>query len=648
MTDDRADQAVEAEAAAAGEVETRGFESEVTQLLDLMIHSLYSNREIYLRELISNAADAIDKLKFAALTNDSLYEGEGDLKVFIDFDKEGRSMTIQDNGIGMNRSEVIENLGTIAKSGTKQFFEKLTGDEAKDARLIGQFGVGFYSAFIVADEVVVETRRAGDPPSAGVRWVSAGKGQFTVETITREARGTTIQLKLKEDASEFADAYRLRGIVKRYSEHLDVPIFMPAIPSDVAEDDDTAQPADAPERINEAEALWLKAKNDISDDDYKAFYKQVTHDFEDPLEWVHAKVEGTLEYTSLLYIPKNAPFDMWDRDAQKGLKLYVQRVFIMEDEGDLLPRYLRFVRGIIDTNDLPLNVSREILQKNKTIDSIRAASIKKVLGLLESLAKDDEKYQGFWQTFGKVLKEGIVEDHTNQERVAKLARFRSTQDANAETETVSLEDYRSRMAEDQKAIYYLTGDDLAATRTSPLLEVFKQREIEVLLLTDPVDEWLVTHLTNFDDCELKSVAHGEIDLGDAEANADDDLAGDEQALLERIAKLLEAEVDAVRSSSRLVDSPACLVANEAGMSNHLEQMLRAAGQAVPESKPVLEVNLAHPLVKQLASRPDGGEFNDWTTLIYEQAVLSDGRKLSDPSGFARRLNDLMLKAALTT
>ena len=634
----------------AGGAETLGFQSEVTQLLELMIHSLYSNREIFLRELISNAADAIDKLRFLTLSDEALYEGDADLRIVVETDRDAGAVTVRDNGVGMTREEVIENLGTIARSGTRAFFENLTGDAQKDARLIGQFGVGFYSAFIVADEVTVRTRRAGEPAAAGVEWRSDGKGEFTVRDVECEPRGTEVTLKLKEDAKEFLEPWRLRSIIGRYSDHIDAPILMP---KQVAEEDGEAEAAsDAElERVNDGQALWLKAKNELTEDEYQGFYKQLTHDVDDALTWVHSKVEGKLEYTILFYIPKNAPFDLWDRDAGKGVKLYVQRVFILDDDGQLLPRYLRFVRGIVDTNDLPLNVSREILQNNRVVESIRTASVKKVLGVIEALAKNEDDYAAFWPVFGRVLKEGLIEDPGNQQRIAKLLRFHSTHEGAAESPDrapVSLEAYRERMPEAQKAIYYLLGEDLRTAKQSPLLEIFEKRGFEVLLLTDPVDEWWVTHLTEFDGTPLKSIARGELEFETEGSGAGDEAPSLSEALTARIKGVLEREVEDVRASSRLTDSPACLVTPEFGMTRQLEQMLRAAGQEVPESKPVFEVNASHPVVRQLESETDPARFEDLARLLFDQAVIADGGRVADPGAFSRRMNDLMLRVALAS
>lgn len=614
--------------------EQRGFESEVRQLLDLVINSLYSNREIFLRELVSNASDAADKLRFAALSDDALYEGDGDLAVDIDYSEKLGTITVRDNGIGMSREEVIANLGTIAKSGTREFFSHLSGDAQKDSQLIGQFGVGFYAAFIVADKVTVTTRKAGLAQDEGVRWESDGKGEYTVETVRRKKRGTEIVLTLKEDAKEFANGWRLREICKRYSDHVSIPIRMPAEGGDEDE-------AKGREVVNQAQALWTRPKAELSDDDYREFYKHVSHDFSDPLTWVHTKVEGKLEYTSLLYIPSQAPFDLWDRDSSHGVKLYVQRVFIMDGAEELLPRYLRFVRGVIDTNDLPLNVSREILQRNKALDSIRGASVKKVLGLVESLAAGED-YARFWNAFGRVLKEGVIEDFANRERIAKLLRFASTREPEAGA-VVSLDDYVARMQDDQEAIYYITGDSLQTVRNSPHLEVFRARGIEVLLLDEPVDEWLVTHLTEYGEKPLKSVVDAELE---APAGGDDAAQpAADSGVLERIKGALAERVADVRASRRLTDSPACLVSGGEQMSPNLERLLRAAGQDVPETKRILELNLGHPLVRLLEDVADEDRFGNWAALLYEQSILAEGGKLDDPAGFVRRMNDMVQQLA---
>ncbi|MBM4228067.1 MAG: molecular chaperone HtpG [Gammaproteobacteria bacterium] len=613
--------------------ETLGFQSEVKQLLDLVINSLYSNREIFLRELISNASDAIEKLRFNALSNHDLYGGDPELAIDIDFDAEARTVTIRDNGVGMSREDVISNLGTIARSGTREFFGTLSGDARTDSQLIGQFGVGFYAAFIVADKVTVTTRRADLPASAGVRWTSEGRGEFTVEDLEQAARGTEIVLHLKEDAAEFADNWRLRGLIRKYSDHIAAPIRMPSTDKEKTER----------ETVNSATALWLRSKQEIPEEDYQSFYKHISHDFEDPLSWVHTKAEGKLEYTSLFFVPGRAPFDLYDRDSRHGVKLYVQRVFIMDDAEQILPRYLRFMRGVVDTRDLPLNVSREILQRNKVIDTIRAASIKKILGLLEGLS--DEDFGKFWGMFGRVLKEGVIEDQANQERVAKLLRFASTHD-DLETPKVSLTDYIGRMKEGQKAIYYLTAENFTSAKSSPHLEVFRARGIEVLLLTDPVDEWVVQHLLNFDGKPLKSILHGNLELpGEEDKPAAEDETEEQSPVIERMRAVLEGKVKSVKSSRRLTNSPACLVTDEFDMGVNLQRILKSAGQEVPPTQRILEINLEHPLLVRLTEEKDEERFVTLATVVYEQAVLAEGGRLEDAAGFVRRMNELLLASA---
>jgi molecular chaperone HtpG len=625
--------------------ETLGFQTEVKQLLNLMIHSLYSNKEIFLRELVSNAADAADKLRFEALSDDALYEDDGELKIRVAFDKDARTITITDNGIGMNREEVIENIGTIARSGTRKFFESLTGDQTKDSQLIGQFGVGFYSSFIIADKVTLRTRRAGLGAEHGVQWESGGEGDFTIETIEKAERGTEITLHLREGEDEFLNGWRLRNIIRKYSDHINLPILMAKEPVPNEEGEiDAADQGD--ETVNKATALWTLSKNDISDEDYKEFYKQIAHDFQDPLRWSHNKVEGNIEYTSLLYIPSKAPFDLWDRDRMHGIKLYVKRVFIMEDSDQLMPRYLRFIRGVIDTNDLPLNVSREILQSSKTIDTIRAASVKKVLSELSKMAKNEpEQYAEFWEEFGQVIKEGPGEDFANKETLAKLLRFASTESGTAD-QTVSLEDYVSRMKDKQDKIYYITAESYAAAKNSPHLEVFRKKGIEVLLLTDRVDEWLVNSLTDFDGKHLQSVAKGDLDLGEledeAEKKAHEETDKNFEDLVERVKKELEDKVKDVRLTHRLTDSPACLVADVYDMSANLERMLKAAGQDVAGSKPILELNPEHPMVAKLKDEKDDGRFVDWTSILFDQALLAEGGQLDDPASYVKRINELLL------
>ena len=615
-----------------------GFESEVTQLLDLVINSLYSNREIFLRELISNASDAVDKLRFNALSDDGLYEGDSDLQIHIDYSEKLKTITIRDNGVGMSREEAIENLGTIAKSGTKEFFGSLSGDAKQDSQLIGQFGVGFYASFIVADKVTVTTRRAGISADEGVRWESDGKGGFTVETVKRNKRGTEIVLHLKDDATEFANGFQLRQLIKKYSDHISTEILMPKEGED----------AEGYEVVNSATALWTRSKNEIEDEEYQAFYKHISHDFEDAQTWVHTKAEGKFEYTTLFFIPKRPPFDLFDRDAKRGVKLYVQRVFIMDDAEQLLPAYLRFVRGIVDTADLPLNVSREILQHNKAIDSIRGASIKKILGVIEKLAKGDD-YAEFWKNFGRVLKEGVVEDNGNQEQIAKLLRFASSKDADA-GESVSLEDYLARMVDGQDEIYYLTAENLATAKASPHLEIFNKKGIEVLLLCDPIDEWLVTHLPSFQEKSLKSILHGELDLPgeektdkDGEADKDEEKAED-NAVVQQIKAVLGDAVKDVRASNRLTSSPSCLVSDDQDMSANLQRILKASGQEVPDAKRILEINAEHALVQRLSDVQDEDAFAKIAHVLLDQAALVENGRLDDPGAFVTRINELLLSA----
>ncbi|KAA3627815.1 MAG: molecular chaperone HtpG [Proteobacteria bacterium] len=622
--------------------ETLDFQAEVRQLMQLMIHSLYSNKEIFLRELISNASDAADKLRFEALADDALFEGDADLKIRIDYDKEARTITVRDNGIGMNRQEVLDNLGTIAKSGTREFFKALTGEQAKDAELIGQFGVGFYSSYIVADRVVVTTRRAGLTAEHGVRWESDGEGTFSIETVDRPQRGTEVVLHLREGEDELLTSYRLQSIIRRYSDHISLPILMRKEEEDKKTDEE--------ETINQASALWQRNKKDVSDDEYKELYKHIAHDFEEPLDWVHSHVEGKQEYTSLFYIPKRAPFDLFDREQRHGVKLYVRRVFIMDDAKHLMPSYLRFVRGIVDSADLPLNVSREILQHNKLIDSMRSGSVKKVLGLLEGIATNDpEKYQALWKEFGRVLKEGPGEDFTNKERIAKLLRFASTH-ADTEEQNVSLDDYIGRMKEGQEKIYFITAETFLAAKNSPHLEVFRDKGIEVLLLSDRVDEWLVSHLDEFGGKSLASVTRGELDLkelsgGVETAGKKKKVSRKEKDLIKRIKGVLEGKVKEVRATERLKNSPACLVVDETDMSANLERMLKSLGQSVGGSKPILEINTSHPLVEGLAQEKEDARFGDWANILFDQALLAEGGQLEDPAGFVQRLNQLLLELA---
>lgn len=638
--------------------ETHGFQTEVKQLLQLMIHSLYSNKEIFLRELVSNAADAADKLRFKALSNDNLYEGDGDLHVKLSIDKDAGTITISDNGIGMNKADVIEHLGTIAKSGTKEFFGKLSGDDAKDSQLIGQFGVGFYSAFIVADNVIVRSRAAGDDITNGVQWQSAGEGEFTIADIEKAERGTEITLHLKEDEKEFLDDWRLRSIVSKYSDHISIPVKMfkeeeperdgPKGPDGEEGEKIPAVPAYW-EAVNKATALWTRDKSDVSEDEYKEFYKHISHDFSDPMTWSHNKVEGKTEYTSLLYIPSKAPFDMWNRDHKHGLKLYVQRVFIMDDAEQMLPTYLRFVKGLLDSNDLPLNVSREILQDNKVTQAMRQGCTKRVLQMLEKIAKNDvEKYQAFWAEFGNALKEGPAEDFANKEKIAGLLRFASTHN-DSETQTVSLADYIGRMQEKQEKIYYITADSYKAAKSSPHLEIFRKKGIEVLLMSDRVDEWLMSHLTDFDEKSLQSITHGALDLGDLDdeesKKALEEAEKQVEGLAERVKAALGDKVKDVKFTSRLTDSPACIVADEQGMTTQMIKLMQAAGQPVPEAQYHFELNPEHHLVKLLADVQDEEVFAQWTGVLFDQAALSEQGSLKDPASFVQNLNKLLASLA---
>ena len=625
-----------------GNRETLGFQTEVKQLLQLMIHSLYSNREIFLRELISNASDACDKLRFEALHNDSLFENDSELSIRILFDQDARTLTIADNGIGMSRDEVITNLGTIAKSGTREFFTQLSGDQQKDANLIGQFGVGFYSAFIVADKVTVVTRRAGEKNDQGVRWESEGAGEFDIEMVEKATRGTEITLHLRaEGQDDLLSGYKLRDIIRKYSNHIVQPILMKK--EEWKDGENTV--TDEDETVNQASALWARAKNEISDEQYNEFYKHVSHDYQAPLAWSHAKVEGRQEYTQLLYIPGRAPFDLYDRETRHGIKLYVRRVFIMDDADKLMPHYLRFVRGVVDSSNLPLNVSREILQESKDIEAIRAGCTKKVLSLLEDMAKNDhEKYSTFWAEFGRVLKEGIGEDQANKEKIAGLLRLASTA-ADTKDETVSLADYIARMKEGQNKIYYITADTFNAAKNSPHLEVFRKKGLEVLLLSDRVDEWVVSNLFEFDGKSLVSVAKGDLDLGELEDQADkaqqDKDADRFKALTDKIKTTLGDNVKVVRVTHGLTDSPACLVAGEHDMNANLARMLKAAGQAAPEAKPILEINPQHPVVQRL--QVEESRFDDWAAVLFDQALLAEGGQLDDPASFVKRVNQLMLE-----
>jgi molecular chaperone HtpG len=624
--------------------ETRGFQTEAKQLLHLMIHSLYSNKEIFLRELISNASDAADKLRFEAVSNGDLYEGDAELKIRISFDKEAKTITISDNGIGMTRAEVIENLGTIAKSGTAQFMQKLSGDQKKDAQLIGQFGVGFYSSFIVADKVVVTSRRAGTPVNEAVRWECDGDAEFSVETIEKASRGMTVELHLKEDALEFADHWRLRTIIKKYSDHIAIPVVMQK-QTPVGEDSASTEIED--EVINTATALWTRSRTDVTDDEYKEFYKHISHDFSEPTSWSHNRVEGNLDYTSLLYLPSRAPYDLYNRDASRGLKLYVQRTFIMDDAEQFLPLYLRFIKGVVDSNDLSLNVSREILQKDPNIDSMRGALTKRALDMLSKLASNEtEKYQSFWKEFGQVLKEGPAEDFANREKIAKLLRFSSTFTDKVDQDQ-SLEAYVARMKEGQEKIYYIAAENINTAKSSPHLEVFRKKGIEVLLLTDRVDEWLMSHLAEFDGKSFQDVGKGELDLGKLDSEEDKEaqekVAEQLKPLLERVKTVLTEQVAEVRITHRLTDSPACVVVAEHDMGAQMRRILESAGQKVPDSKPILELNPEHPLVKKLESETGEARFADLAHILFDQANLAEGGQLQDPAAYVQRLNKLLLE-----
>ncbi|WAE54549.1 molecular chaperone HtpG [Stutzerimonas frequens] len=629
--------------------ETLGFQTEVKQLLHLMIHSLYSNKEIFLRELISNASDAADKLRFEALAKPELLEGGAELKIRLSFDKEAKTVTLEDNGIGMNREDVIAHLGTIAKSGTADFLKNLSGDQKKDSHLIGQFGVGFYSAFIVADKVDVYSRRAGTPASEGVHWSSKGEGEFEVATVDKPERGTRIVLHLKKGEEEFADGWRLRNIVKKYSDHIALPIELPKEPlSSLESDEEKDKPAETEwETVNRASALWTRPRSEVKDEEYQEFYKHVAHDFENPLSWSHNKVEGKLEYTSLLYVPGRAPFDLYHREAPKGLKLYVQRVFIMDQADEFLPLYLRFIKGVVDSNDLSLNVSREILQKDPVIDSMKSALTKRVLDMLEKLAKDKpEDYKQFWSQFGQVLKEGPAEDFANKEKIAGLLRFASTSDASGE-QSVALADYLGRVKEGQDKIYYLTGESHAQVKNSPHLEVFRKKGIEVLLLTDRIDEWLMSYLTEFDGKQFVDVARGDLDLGKLDSEEDkkaqEEIAKAKEGLIERLKGALGDEVAEVRVSHRLTDSPAILAIGEQDLGLQMRQILEASGQKVPESKPIFEINPQHPLIEKLDAEPDEDRFADLSHILFDQAALAAGDSLKDPAAYVQRLNKLLVE-----
>ncbi|MAJ91464.1 MAG: molecular chaperone HtpG [Legionellales bacterium] len=620
--------------------ETLGFQTEVKQLLDLMIHSLYSNREIFLRELISNASDAEDKLRFEALKDDSLYEKDTDLKIKIDFNKEQKIITILDNGIGMSREEIIENLGTIAKSGTKQFFDSLTGDQTKDSQLIGQFGVGFYSCFIVAKKVEVITRRAGENRANGVRWISEGENDYTIETVDRPKRGTKVILYLRDDADMFLDGFKLRSIITKYSDHISFPIVM-----DEEDDIDNKKEKSGEETVNSATALWARNKKEIKDEEYNEFYKHISHDYDDPIAHIHNKVEGRHEYTSLLYIPSRAPFDLWDKEQQHGVKLYVRRIFIMDDAKQILPSWLRFIRGVIDSNDLPLNVSREILQQNKIVDSIRLGCTKKIMSLLKAMTKKNEEYQKFWNIFGKVLKEGVVDNSDFKGDLSQLFRFSSTHE-DTDEQKVSLKDYVGRMQEGQNSIYYVIADSYVTAKGSPHIEIFKKKGIEVLLLSEPIDEWVTTHLSEYEGKTLQSANKGELDLGDIQSETEkkkkkknSEVHND---LIERIKNVVNDKVKDVRITERLTTSPACLVSDSNDMGRHLEQILKASGQNIPGSKPILEINPDHPIIKKISSEKDDDLFSDWSHILFDQALLSEGGQLADPVNFIKKLNSMIV------
>ncbi len=629
--------------------ETMGFQTEVSKLLHLMIHSLYSNPEIFLRELISNASDAADKLRFEALTHPEWLSEDPELKIWIDVNKDAQTITLRDNGIGMSRQEVIDNLGTIARSGTSEFVGNLTGDQKKDAQLIGQFGVGFYSSFVVAQKVEVFTRRAGAASSEGVKWESEGEGAFSVEAIDKAERGTTIVLHLRPTQAEFADEWRLKHIIHKYAEHIAIPVCMHSEKTPADEDESVVAELGDYETINKAAALWTRPRNDISDEEYQGFYKHISHDYDNPLAWNHNKVEGKLEYTSLLFVPKRAPQDLYQREGVRGLKLYVQRVFIMDDAEQFLPMYLRFIKGIVDSNDLPLNVSRELLQSGKLMDNMKTALTRRALDMLTTMAESKaEDYAVCWSQFGSVLKEGVAEDHANQDKVLKLLRFASTHSGDA-VESVALADYVARMKEGQEKIYYLTAENFTAASQSPHLEVFRKKGVEVLLLSDRLDEWLMTHLTEFDGKSFQHIAKGDLDLGsltsDEDKKAEEQLQESSQPLVERLQKVLADKVQAVKATQRLTDSPACLVRNQYDLGAALRQMLEASGQKMPESKPTLEVNPNHPLMNRLSNTSDDGRFESLALIILDQATLAEGGALADPAAYVKRLNSLLMELA---
>ncbi|RJX32870.1 MAG: molecular chaperone HtpG [Oxalobacter sp.] len=634
---------------AATEKQTLGFQAEVKQLLNLMVHSLYSNKEIFLRELISNASDAADKLRYETIAKPELFESDPDLKIGVAFNKDARTITVSDNGIGMSRDEAVEHLGTIAKSGTREFFSQLSGDQQKDAALIGQFGVGFYSAFIVADKITVNSRRAGLPADQGVCWESDGTGEFTVETINKPSRGTEIILHLREGEDELLSGWQLKSIIRKYSDHISLPILMQKEEWD--NDAKAMVMRDETETVNQASALWARNKADITEEQYKEFYKHVSHDFAEPMAYTHNRVEGRSEYTQLLYIPSRAPFDLWDRNQRGGIKLYIKRVFIMDDAEQLMPVYLRFVKGVIDSNDLPLNVSREILQESRDVKVIRDGSTRRVLGMLEELANAEEqekkdKYASFWKEFGQALKEGIGEDHPNQERIAKLLRFASTHN-DTDVENVSLEEYVKRMKEGQDKIYYITAENYTAAKSSPHLEIFRKKGVEVLLLTDRVDEWMLSFLREFDGKSLQSVAKGGLDLGkledEAEKKQHEETEAGYKELIDKMKTVLKEKAKDVRVTFRLTDSPACLVADEHDISGNLQRLMKSAGQKAPDTKPILEINPNHPLVQRL--KYEDAKFDDWSHLLFDQALLAEGGGLADPAAFVKRINQMLLDGA---
>lgn len=631
--------------------ETLGFQAEVKQLLHLMIHSLYSNKEIFLRELISNASDAADKLRFLSLSNADIMEGDGDLKIRIEFDADKKTVTLSDNGIGMNRDDVISHLGTLAKSGTSEFLKNLTGDQKKDSQLIGQFGVGFYSAFVVADEVEVFSRKAGEPAENGVHWVSRGEGEFTVEQVDKAERGTSIVLHLREGEEEFADGWRLRNIVSKYSDHISLPIEMEKPDMGSPSDDEENKAEDAAENkapefevVNKATALWTRSRSEISDEEYKEFYKHISHDFEEPLSWSHNRVEGKQEYTSLLYVPKRAPFDLYHREATRGLKLYVQRVFIMDDAEQFLPMYLRFMKGVLDSADLPLNVSREILQSNRNVENIKSALTKRSLDMISRLEAED--YQAFWKQFGQVLKEGPAEDHGNREKICGLFRFASTQGSGSE-QTVSLDDYIERMKEGQEKIYYIAAENYNAAANSPHLEIFRKKGVEVILMYDRVDEWMMGHLFDYKGKSFANITKGDLDLGSIETEEDkkeqEEVEKSSSDLVKRLKDSLGEKVSEVKVSHRLTDSPACLVAGAYDMGAQMRQIMEAAGQAVPDSKPTLEINPKHPIMERLNSEVQEDRFEDLAAIVFDQAALSEGATLDDPSSYVKRINKLLME-----